>query len=161
MALSRAELRTAVAGELAQALTLAGLATTDTSGALKEPLDRTFRQLGAAETGLAAASVADGSEAKAIAYAVFFTLDRIVAALLSKMDVSGGGSGGAKLNQQIENAERQRARALSTAITYGLPDFSRRVRVVGITGGGLDIDPFFDRDDFAVFARGDTEELLR
>lgn len=158
MALTRAELRTAVAGELAQALTLAGLANTDTSGALKEPLDRVFRQLGVAQANLASASAADGSEAKAIAYAAYFTLDRIVAALLSKMDVTGDSGAGAKLNQQIENAKTQRAAALSVAITYGLPDFSRRARVVGLTGGGLKIDPFFDRDDFAVFALSNAED---
>lgn len=159
MAMTRAQLTTTLGGELAEALTLAGLASTDTSGALKEPIDRAFRQLDTDEADLATAEVADGDEAKAIAFAMFFVLDRIVSALLRKMNVGGSGAK-ANLREQYENAKEQRAASLAMAVTYGLPDFMGRVRVVSLTGGGLDIDPFFSRDDFAVLAQssGDDSE---
>ena len=79
-----------MAGELADVLSLAGLAATDTSGALKEPLDRAFRALGVAEADLAGAAAADGDEERAIAYASYFVLSRAAGALAGRVDVSVG-----------------------------------------------------------------------
>lgn len=150
MALSRAQLTTALAGKLAQALALAGLAATDSSGALKEPLDETFRALGVGEAGLAAAVAADGAEAKALAFATFFGWDRVVAALVSKMDVKAGGGAAANLTDQVKNAERQRDRALAVAIIHGLPDYTRRLTVAPVSASGLGDEPFFARASYVV-----------
>lgn len=117
--LSRAELATAVSGELAGVLTLAGFAATDTSGAMKEPLDRTFRALGVTESGLAAATVPDGSEERAIAYLRYFVIDKAVYATTAKMNVKAG-SASANLREQHENLLRLQASALAVAQSYGL-----------------------------------------
>lgn len=119
MALTRAQLNTAVTAELAGVLSLAGFAATDTSGAMKEPLDRALRALGESESALAAASVADGSEAKAIAYLRYFVLDKAVLATTSKMNVKAG-SASANLREQHENLKQQRDEARLTAESYGL-----------------------------------------
>lgn len=119
MALPRANLAASIAGELAEVLGLAGLGTTDVSSALKEPLDRAFRAMGVAELSLPTASAADGQEARALAYATYFTLDRALAALVGKMNVASAGAR-ADLHQQFENVQAQRDRALMVARTYGL-----------------------------------------
>ena len=119
MALARADLTTTIAGELANVLTLAGLSTTDTSGNLKEPLDRVFRALAVAEADLATAAVADGAEERAVAYARYFVLVRATDALAGKMDVSAGAAS-AKLRQQFENVRDRMQEALIVARGYGL-----------------------------------------
>jgi hypothetical protein len=123
MSLTRAALVTAVAGELSQVLTLAGLGNTDVSGALKEPLDKVFRALGTAEASLASGAAADGAEQQAVAYAVYFALARATEALASKMDVSAG-SASAKLRQQFENVRDRMKEALAIAQSYGLPVYT-------------------------------------
>lgn len=120
MALSRAQLNTAVTGELAGVLALGGFAATDTAGNGKEPLDRCFRALGVAESDLATATVADGAEQQALAYLRFFVVDKAVWATASKMDVKAG-SASAAARQQHENLLRLWNTALAQAQYYGLP----------------------------------------
>jgi hypothetical protein len=120
MSLTRAELNAAVTGELAGVLTLAGFAATDTSGAMKEVLDRTFRALGIAESGLGTAAVADGAEAQAIAYLRYFVVDKAVWATTTKMNVKAG-SAAANLREQHENLLRLLNAALAQAQACGLP----------------------------------------
>ena len=131
MGLTRAELNTAVTGELAGVLTLAGFAATDTSGAMKEVLDRTFRALGVAEAGLASAMVEDGAEQSAIAFARYFVLDKAVMATTSKMNVKAG-SASANLREQHENLKQQRDEAYATAEVYGLWVLTRMGSYAGI-----------------------------
>lgn len=128
MALTRAQLVTATAGEWAQVLTLAGLAATDTSGALKEPIDKTFRALDVTEANLATATVVDGGEEQALAYAAYFVLARAVAATVSKMTVAAGTTK-ASLREQHENLLRLLAHALAIAQSFGLS-------IPGADGGG-------------------------
>lgn len=118
--LSRAELATAVSGELAGVLTLARFTATDSSGNMKEVLDRTFRALGVAEGGLATASVADGNEERAIAYLRYFVIDKAVYATTAKMNLKAGSSS-ANLREQHENLLRLLASALAVAQSFGLP----------------------------------------
>jgi hypothetical protein len=117
--LSRAQLIAVVAGELDDVLTLAKLTAVDDAPNLKGPIDRTFRAIGVAEAGLAAATVADGGEQQAIAYATYFVLQRATWALTDRMDVSGA-RGGAKLRQRFENVRDRLDEALSIAQHYGL-----------------------------------------
>lgn len=119
MGLTRVQLNTAVTAELAGVLTLAGFAATDTSGAMKESLDRTLRALGVAESDLVSATIDDGVEAKAIAYLRYFVLDKAVLATTSKMNVKAGSSS-ANLREQHENLKQQRDEARLTADAYGL-----------------------------------------
>lgn len=136
MSLARADLVTAVAGELADVLTLAGIAATDTSGALKEPLDRVFRALGVAEAGLASATVADGDEQRAIAYAAYFVLSRAVGALASRVDVSlGRGEANAKESQAFAHVQEQMREALAIAQGYGLTVGKSSLAPVPYAGG--------------------------
>ena len=121
MALSRASLITAVTGELAGVLTLAGFTAADTAGNMKEPADRCFRALGVAEGDLASATVADGDEEKAIAYLRYFTVDKAVWATASKMNVAASGGAKANLREQHENLLRLLSAALAQAQALGLP----------------------------------------
>lgn len=120
MGLTRAQLNTAVTGELAGVLTLAGFTATDGTGNMKEPLDRCFRALAVTESGLATATVPDGDEEKAIAYLRYFTVDKAVWATTAKMNVKAG-SASANLREQHENLLRLQSAALAQAQAYGLP----------------------------------------
>jgi len=120
MALTRANLLVSVVGELTNELAVAGVAETDTTKAMKEPLDNTFRALNVAEAGLAGASAPDGDEDKAVAFVIYFGWARIVAALAGKMNVAASGAR-ANLREQYQNAVAERDRALAIAqSTYGL-----------------------------------------
>lgn len=120
MGMTRAALNTAVTADLSGVLTLAGFAATDTSGAMKEVLDKTFRALGVAESGLASATVADGSEQQAIAYLSYFTIDKAVWNTTAKMNVKAG-SAAANQREQHENLLKLLGHALAQAQAYGLP----------------------------------------
>lgn len=116
--MTRAELVDEAAGWLGNVLTLAKLQATDTPGNLQEPINATLRALGIAQADLETAEVPDGAEAKAVAFARYFILDRAVDAVPKKFDV--GGSSAAKLSDQVKNLERQRDQARETAEGYGL-----------------------------------------
>lgn len=119
MSLTRAQLVAALVGELGEVLDPAQLAATDTTGAMKEPVDRTLRAMGVADASLATATVATGAEAKAIAYGLYFTLWRATNALVGQMDVGSAGAS-AKLRQQFENVRDRMKEALRIAQGYGL-----------------------------------------
>lgn len=122
MALSRAQLVTEIGGLMGQALAVANLAPTDTAGNLKEPINATLRALGVAQASLdsvAADLVADGAEAKALAFARYFVLDRAVDAVHDLTDISAGEDGGVKSSQTVASLERQRERARAVAEGYG------------------------------------------
>lgn len=163
MGLTRAQLNTAVTGELAGVLTLAGFAATDTSGAMKEPLDSTFRALGEDESDLATATVADGDETKAIAYLRYFTVDKAVWNTTAKMNVKAG-SATANQREQHENLLKLLAHALGQAQAYGLqvPGNGQSGYIPLPFGGGIDrsqydttaadtsrVPPLFSLDDLA------------
>jgi hypothetical protein len=118
--LTRFDLITAVSGELAGVLTLAGFTAADTVGNMKEPTDQTFRAMGVAEADLADAAVADGEEQKGIAFLTFFTVDKAVWNTANKMNVKAG-SASAELETQHKNLLRLWAQALAEAQSYGLP----------------------------------------
>lgn len=119
MSLTRAALITAVAGELDDVLTLAGMTSADDAANMKSPIDQVFRELGTAEASLATATVADGSEKKSVAYATYFVLRRASRALVKKMSVASGGAR-ANLREQYENVRAEMRDALAIAQGYGL-----------------------------------------
>lgn len=123
VALSRSQLVSEIGGLAAQVLAVAKLAPTDTAGNLKEPINATLRALGVGQASLesvAADLVADGLEAKALAFARYFVLDRAVDAVHELTDISAGDDGGVKSSQTVASLERQRDRAREVAHGYGL-----------------------------------------
>ena len=140
MSLTRAELNTAVTGELAGVLAVAEFAATDAAGAMKEPLDRCFRALGITETGLASATVADGGEEQAIAYLRYFAINKAVWATTAKMNVKASGGAAANLREQHENLLRLQAEALALAQSFGLavPGNGQSPYIPVPFGGGID-----------------------
>jgi hypothetical protein len=123
VALSRAQLVTEIGGLLGNVLSLAGLAPTDTVGALQEPINATLRAMGVEEANLASPAadlVPDKAEAQALAFARYFVLERAVDAVQDLTDISAGEDGGVKSNQTVQSLERQRDRALAKAESYGL-----------------------------------------
>lgn len=119
MALARSVLVAAIAGGLRELLAEAELLPADTTGHLKEPIDQTFRALGVAEVGLAAATVADGSESAAIAIANYFTLARILNAVSTEISLSSVGSR-AEFQQLYDHVKERLEAALVVAQGYGL-----------------------------------------
>ena len=152
MALSRAALLGVVAGEQHEALALARLAEADQPGALKEPLDRCFRALGAVEGELASAEVADGGEPRAIAFATYFVLERAALALVGKRTVAAGRTR-SNAREQYENVRERMEAALAIAQGYGLAvaGNGRGGAVPLPYGGGVDaadggrVPPLFGR----------------
>ncbi len=136
--MTRAELVGEVIGLLSQALTDIGIPATDTAGALREPVNRTLRALGAAQAGLTTAVVADGDEEKAIAFGRYFVLDRLVDAAHGFIDL-GGSVSSLKQQQTVQSLERQRDRALIVAVAHGLAGYtaktSANVAPIPIAGG--------------------------
>lgn len=145
MALARSSLLAAMAGELREPIDLADILPIDTTGNLKEPLDRTFRALGVAETDLPTASVATGSEAKAIAFATYFVYARVTSALADQVNMSSVGSR-ADLHQLYENMKDRMADALVIAQGFGLSIAgSGASGVVPLAyAGGIDVADFDD-----------------
>lgn len=119
MAMTRTQLVTTVAADLAGPIALGDFAATDTSGGLKEGADRCFRALGFPEGELAAATVPDGEEERAIVYLRYFVLDKAVSATASKMNVKAG-SAAANLSEQHEHLVQLRDQARLDAEGYGL-----------------------------------------
>ncbi len=139
MAMSRAALVTEVAGELSQALAELGIAATDTAGALREPINRTFRALGAAEEALLTSPIADGDEDKAIAFATYFVLNRLVNAAHGMIDLSAAGGAGLKQQQTMQSLKQQRDGALTVAVAHGLAGYTAKtsasVTPIPLAGG--------------------------
>lgn len=119
MALSRADLVGIVASEQHESLVLARLSDADQPGALKDPLDRCFRALGTPESGLATASVPDGGEQRAIAFATYFVLARATLALVGKRTMAAGRTR-SHAREQYENVRERMREALAIAQGYGL-----------------------------------------
>lgn len=152
MALTRAALTATLAGELADVLALASLEAADTTGALKEPLDRTFRALGVAEGGLAEAAAPDGAEPRAIAFATYFALARAASALAGRVDVATGrNETSAKESQAFTHVQALLEQARADAEGYGLPVGTGAIVPVPFAGG-------IARGDYAAVA-GDPDRL--
>ncbi len=129
MAMSRVELVGEVGGLLNQAIALVGMPATDTAGALREPVNRTLRALGAAQATVTTATVADGDEERAIAFARYFVLDRLVDAAHDLTDLSAPGGAALKQQQTVQSLERQRDRALTAAVAHGLAGYTAKTSV--------------------------------
>lgn len=121
MALTRAQAATAVANRSGRALVNVGLATTDTAGALKEPLDDTFLALGVPYANLATATVQDDDLGKFLAVAAVFVLRRALDEASGFADVAATGLGVSKRKSQIvQNLTMLLARAEAAAEAYGV-----------------------------------------
>ena len=96
MALSRAAAAALAAAEHAELLEALGVGTTDTAGALKEPLDAALRLIGVPESGLATATVADGDIAPFLAALRWTVLRRLRNAAAARVTVSAPGLGVSK-----------------------------------------------------------------
>ncbi len=146
MAMSRAELVAEVGARLRRAIALLGLQETDTAGNLREPINDTFRALGVAETALLTATVADGDERRALAFAKYFVLDALVDSAHDQADLTAPGGAGLKQQQTIQSLERQRDRALVAATLHGLTGYVARTlaNVAPIPlAGGIARAPYF------------------
>ena len=118
--LTRAGLVTTVAQPLQDVLDLGGVLLTDTAGAMKEPVDDTFRHLNVAEADLLTAEITDGNERKAIAYLRYFTLERVLYAVAAKRDVSAKDGVSSKASQQYDHVAQLLGRAAQAAQLWGL-----------------------------------------
>ena len=87
MSLSRAELQASLWGTLQRPFTEVGIANTDTTGNLKEPLDATLYAMGTAYADLTTGTIADGSEFDALKVARYYGLSAIYDAALNRVDV--------------------------------------------------------------------------
>lgn len=118
--MTRAEALAIVAADLTTPLADAGVAATDASGALKEPLDRALRQLGYGTDELATAEPDD--DAGFLALATWQTLRTIWWRLGDRFDLTLGATG-LKLNQGFGNVEKLLKDAEANVIRHfgGIP----------------------------------------
>lgn len=139
MALTRAQLIAAVAGELAGVLTLGGFTSADTATNMKEPTDRAFRALGVGQNVIDYGQAPDGDEEKWLAYLRYFTIDKAVWNTTAKMNVKAG-SASANAREQHENLLRLQASALALAQSFGLqvPGAGQSAYLPIPFGGGID-----------------------
>ncbi len=120
--MNRAALAAALWGDLQRPFTEVGITNADTSGNLKEPLDKTFRALGTAWGDEATATVADGSEAAALSVAVYYGWEAVVTAAANLVDGSVGAPQVSESSSQLfANYTKQRDAAKRDALAY-LPD---------------------------------------
>ena len=96
MALSRSDAAQIAAAEFAEVFDALGVGTTDTAGALKEPLDAAYRLLGVPESGLATATVADGDIETFLAALRWTVLRRLRNAAAARVTVSASAIGVSK-----------------------------------------------------------------
>ena len=125
MALSRATLAVELGDALAGWLALAGLEPLDAAGHLKLPLDRTWRDLGVAESELATAELPDSQREAATRLATYYALRQVQGRLGPRANVSVSGVGVSKsAAQEYEQLERAIAEARLLALPHGLSETS-------------------------------------
>lgn len=147
MSLTRAQLVAVLAGEVEQAYSLASLPLTDTTGALKEPVDRTYRELGTAEADIATAEVSTGGERRAIAFATYYAIRRAWYAVVDvAINVSSGGSS-LSLNQDFTNLKALLDEAREEAQRFGLSTGDDAGVAALAYGGGIDVTDYDTIDD--------------
>ena len=93
MSLTRAQAAAIVVAENAELFTLLGVATSDSSGGMKEVLDAALRTLGVAESALAAATVSDDDKARFLSLLTFRALVRLKRAAAARAKDTIGGNG--------------------------------------------------------------------
>lgn len=113
-----------VGARLRRALAMFGLQETDTVGNLREPINEALRALGVAEATLLTATVADGDEKKALAFARYFVLDWFIDTAHDLTDLSAPGGASLKQQQTVQSLERQRDKALIAAAAQGLTGYT-------------------------------------
>ena len=138
--MTRADAVAAIAAELSSLLTSAGMAAADTTGNLKEPIDRALRTLGYAASELATATPDD--DAGFLALAIYESLKTIVARLAANFDIATAGDS-YRLQQVFANAKSVLEQAAATvAGLYGSAVAS---------GGIVNVDlGFLQNDDWAL-----------
>jgi hypothetical protein len=138
---TRADAVAAIAAELSSLLTSAGMAATDTTGNLKEPIDRALRTLGYAASELATATPDD--DAGLLALAIYETLTTIVARLAASFDIATSDGSSYRLQQVFANAKTVLEQAAATVTgLYGS---------VAASGGVVNVDlGFLQNDDWAL-----------
>lgn len=120
----RSDAATLVALDLSAVLTAANMQGTDTTGNLKEPLDRALRAMGVAESDLATAAPDDGALFEA--QAQYETLRTISRRLGDQMSLGTGGDN-FQLNQVFTNVQTL------------LKEAADRVKALGGSPGGSGI----------------------
>ncbi len=113
--MTRAEVAAQVAIRLSAQLADAGLAATDVTNGLKEPIDDALRSLGYAEADLATAAPSDAPGF--ILMAKYHTLRLVLEKVADRFDVTTGGDS-YRLNQVIANLEKLLARAEADVIRW-------------------------------------------
>jgi hypothetical protein len=105
MAVTRADVVAHLSAALPEFLAAAGMDQADTAGDLKEPIDAALRLLGVARADRPTYEVADADGDAYEALARLTTMERVVAALGRKFDVSTEGDS-YRLSQQRDAAEK-------------------------------------------------------
>lgn len=112
MSITRTNAADYIAGMFAQQLTDAGLATTDTTGALKEPIDTALRLTGTSHADIATATVSDADAVGFFAVLDYTALLRIQRAILLRVDLQLDGP---QMSKSRSQAVRQIERAVDDA----------------------------------------------
>lgn len=119
--MNRADLLAYLQGAYGSLLTKAGLVSGDTPGALKEPLDRVFLQLGTAYADMTVAEVTSGAEAKALAFADYAVLSKVYDAIVDKVDVQISDPNVSKnFSQMVQQVQQRLDDARNAAEAFGI-----------------------------------------
>ena len=130
--MTRADIVGYIAARLGSLVSEAGLAPSDTTGNLKEPLDDALRVMGYAEADIATANPTDTRYV--LICARYQTLLRIQEAIADRFDVSVGGDS-FKLQQVIDNVEKLLAKArIEMVTTSGFQSGTISLGFLGVEG---------------------------
>lgn len=124
--MQRSDVATLVGLDLSSVLAAAGMDATDSTGNLKEPLDRALRSLGVAASDLSTADVDD--DALFEAQAMYETLRTVYRRLGDQININSQGDA-YQLNQMFAN------------VTALLQEAETRVRMLGGAAGGSGLLP--------------------
>ncbi len=132
--MTRADIVGYLAARLGSLVAEAGMAASDTTGNLKEPLDDALRGMGYAEADLT--TVVPTDTRSVLISARYQTLLRIQEAIADRFDVSVGGDS-FKLQQVIDNVEKLLAKARAEMFTTS--GFQSGTISLGFLGSEADV----------------------
>jgi len=122
MSLSRAQLAAELWGRLQRPFAEVGITNSDTTGNLKEPIDATLLALGTAWDDVSSGTVESGSEASAIALAVYYGWGAAIVAAANLVDGSVGAPQVQESSSQLIANYTKQQEAAKRAVDAYLPD---------------------------------------
>ena len=146
MALTRSQAAQELIAHYGDLMLDVGKAATDTTGNLKEPIDRTFRAMGTLYAGLASATLDDTELDTFLTLGGYFVVERALDAASGMADVAATTLGTSKRKSQIvANLRARREELRERAIAAGY------FAVVGavMAGGVYGLDTIEPADDAA------------